>query len=353
MPRASVGPVLRPDRLGIYYIHWSEKGRSKRASTRTGNLQEAQKVLAGFLLEQSKQDEGELSLSDVFAFYTENHIDKKVVASDRQKRALAEVEAFIGGDRLVSSLSVEDFHRYAEARMKTPSKKGGGKRGKTIDRATVRRELGPVIAAFNFAVRNKKLDSRSTPVISLPDGNPSKERWMTRDEAAALMAAMPDDAAGRLGRIYRFAAIALGTGRRRDAIEKLSWFQVDLKNRVIDFRKPGQNETAKRRGRSPISDWLFPILERAFREKVSEYVLDHTSPAYDSFIRAAARAGMHDISPHTCRHTWGTWAAQAGESMWNIAAVMNCTVQTATNNYLHHSPEHLRDVANRVGGVGR
>jgi hypothetical protein len=50
MPRPNGGARLKPNERGIYEIHWTEAGRSKRSSTRTSDLQSAEKVLGNFLL---------------------------------------------------------------------------------------------------------------------------------------------------------------------------------------------------------------------------------------------------------------------------------------------------------------
>lgn len=350
MPRSNCGPRLKPNKDGIYFIHWSEDRRSKRVSTRTGNLSEAQKILAGFLLEQEKAQDSRMTVKAVLDYYDTNHIEEHVVDKKRQRKALSHLRAILGEDNYVDELASDDFVAYRQKRRKVRF------RGKGIDDATIRRELNTFIAACNFSVRNRKMENRHVPVIELPDHNPNKDRWLERDEAKRLLQTAQPEGANRLTRAYRFIAIALSAPKRKEAIETLKWFRVDLKNRLIDFRKPGEAETKKRRGRVPISDWLLPILERAYQEKTSEYVLDTPYSITREFNKVRDAAKLPDVTPHTCRHTWGTWAAQDGVSMWKISGMMACSVQTATNNYLHHSPEHLRETANQIspmtGGHG-
>ncbi len=347
MSRPNHGAKLRPNSAGVYYISWTENGRSHRASARTANLQEAQKVLAGFLLEQQRVAEAgtRMTVGAVIDYYDTNHIEEKVTDKKRQRRALSYVRTIIGEDRFMDELASDDFTKYRQTRRKAPP--GSGSRGEKVNDATIRRELVTFVAASNFAVKNRKIENRHVPVIALPEHNSGKDRYLEREEAQTLLKAAQGQA-NRLTPLYRLIAIALSTAKRRRAIETLKWFQVDLKSRVIDFRRPGEPETKKRRGLAPISDWLLPILERAYREKKSEYVLDDKTVLTRPFAKTAKRAKLAGVTPHTLRHTWGTWAAQGGASMWEIAGVMGCTVQTATTNYLHHSPAHLRNVADRV-----
>lgn len=342
MPKPSHGPSIRPSKSGIYYIHWCEGGRTKRLSTGTGNLPEAQRTLAGFLLEQGKAADGRMTVGGILTYYDANRVATKVTAKALARRHIKKIKEILGEDRYVDDLASDDFTAYC-----TQRKKDRNRKGQPINGATIRRELTTFLAACNFAVRNRKIENRHIPVIDLPDGNESKDRWLSRDEARRLMTAAQGNSL-TLTPVYRLVAIALATGKRRSAIESLKWFQVDLKNRTMDFRRPGEPETKKRRGRAPISKWLLPILERAYAEKESEFVLGSGRDLWGQLNTAVRRCGFTDVSCHTLRHTWGTWAAQGGASMWAIAGVLGCSVETATRNYLHHSPEYLRAVADGV-----
>lgn len=337
MSKPSCGPRLRPNKAGIYYIFWAENNRTKRVSTRTGNLQEAQKVLAGFLLEGEKAKSGRMTVGEMIDYYVVNHVEAAVVDKKKVKFILGHFQEIFGADTYVDELCGDDFTRFRRKRCKDGP----------LNDATIRRDMVIFLAAANFAVRNRKLENRHVPVIDLPAPNEGRDRWLTREEAQRLLAAAQGPAQ-RLTPVYRLVAIALGTGKRRGSIEPLTWFQVDLKNRQIDFRRPGEPETKKRRGRAPISSWLLPILERAHREKTNEYVLGSDFDLWRPLSKVAKAALLKNVSCHTLRHTWGTWAAQGGASIWDIAGVMGCSVATATRNYLHHCPAHLRDVADSV-----
>ena len=88
---------------------------------------------------------------------------------------------------------------------------------KRRDRAagTVRRELGVLQAAINYAHKRGKLTQ--TVAVELPTAPPPKERWLTRDEAAKLIRASRKD---RKARLYMplFILIGIYTGRRKEAI---------------------------------------------------------------------------------------------------------------------------------------
>ena len=138
--------------------------------------------------------------------------------------------------------------------------------------------------------------------------------------------------------------LAYWTGSRRAAIEKLTWFQVDLKQGRIQLAQPGEAKTAKRRPTVPISPALRPWLEQAHRLRQSEYVLDTPSPILHQFQRTARKLGWDDVTPHTLRHTRAVHLAQSGVSLYSIAGLLGDTTQTIERNYLHHCPDHLQEV---------
>ncbi|WP_366654325.1 tyrosine-type recombinase/integrase [Fodinicurvata sp. EGI_FJ10296] len=46
-----------------------------------------------------------------------------------------------------------------------------------------------------------------------------------------------------------------------------------------------------------------------------------------------------DVSPHTLRHTCGTWQARKGVLLWEIAGYLGHAMSRTTELYAHHHPE--------------
>lgn len=346
MPRPNKGPRLEQNAVGIWEIRWTDKGRSKRVSTRATSLSEAQRVFAGWILEKDRSaEDAPLTVHDAIDLYRKYHVEPNATDKVRIDTCLDFFKKFFREDRTVESVTQSDIVDYGDRRRsgKLASVKGPVKDG------TIHRELAMLSAAFNFCARKLKRVSRDdVPFIAKPPKSPVKDYWLTDEQLDKMMAEAKAtfQARGRLPRIYRFIAIARYTAARKSAILNLTWFQVDLEHRLIDFRKPGERQTKKRKVAVPISDALLPILKAAYAEKVSEYVLDHTGHIHVTFAKVAKRAGVPDATPHTLRHSWATNAARKGVSMWQIAGVLGDNVNTVINNYLHHSPDHLRDAVN-------
>jgi integrase len=184
---------------------------------------------------------------------------------------------------------------------------------------TARRELAVLAAAVNWAYENTRL-THTVPVA--PAKTPPKDRWLTKKEAAALLRA---SRAG-LARSYLtyFILLSLYTGRRKEQILSLRWPQVDLEHGLIDFRRQGEAETKKRRGRVRVPDKLLAHLKRLRRYGTDlGYVVNdngrHIGDIKKGFAAACERGGLVSVTPHTMKHTSITWAMQAGVKTFDAA----------------------------------
>ena len=97
----------------------------------------------------------------------------------------------------------------------------------------------------------------------------------------------------------------------------------------------------------PIPRGLWWFLRKAHAGAASPFVIprrgDRLANIKTSFNAACRRAGLADVTPHTLRHTAGTWMAQRGVDLWQIAGYLGQDQQRTTELYLHHHPEFLDD----------
>lgn len=358
MPRENGGPRLRRGAAGRWEIHWIDRGRSRRRSTGQTDLQFAQKVLANFILldgrEKARADgDGPLMVRDALGDpddatgrdYWHEHVMTKVVDKETPRYSYVKlIEHF--GHLAVKDITPEDVRGYVDRRR-------DGRLGKPSVNHTISRELSVLNAAINHAVREKRLPAAEKPFIEMPGKSVARDRWLSETEADRLLAAAaitqtgPGSKSTRLPRVYRFVLLGLNTASRKCALLEMMWDQIDLVERKLYLNPKGRAQTNKRRPSLPISDELQPVLERAHAERISDYVLDHPGSIRTAFENAVDRAGLGpDVTPHVLRHTWATWSAQGGTSMFDIAGVLGDTVNTVIATYAHHAPEHLRKAIN-------
>ena len=337
MPRANAGPRLywhAP--RGCYYIRWYERGEKRVRSTGAVDQREAEKALAAFIggshrvAVSGPREPGEIAVSDALTIYAEAHAP---MTADPARIAYA-IDALVP---FWSGRTLADI---------TPSTCDLYRRERGVQPGTARRELGTLAAAINYLHRDGRL---TRPVaVPLPAKPPAKDRWLTAPEAARLLNASRH--AGRDARQYLplFIMLGLYTGARKEAILSLRWPQVDLARGRIDFAVPGRKKTKKRRPTVPISRRLLTFLRYAWARRSSDtgtvlHIGGKPIQRIDKGFRAAAaRAGLAGVSPHTLRHTAGTWMAQRGAPIWQIAGMLGQTPEVTVSTYAHHHPDHMK-----------
>jgi integrase len=211
-----------------------------------------------------------------------------------------------------------------------------------ISITTAGKELGILRAALHYAEKNGYLIQ--TPFVEMPPVQPGRDRWITRPEAARLLWESRREPKVRL-HLPLFIMIGLYTGARSGAILGLRWSQIDLLRGRVDFNEPGRPRTNKRRAIIPVPRPLLAALKRAHRRASSPYVLNYDGKRIanirKSFTASATRAHLVDVTPHVLRHTAGTWLAQRGVPLWQIAGWLGHSQQRTTELYAHHSPDHF------------
>lgn len=333
MPRPNRGPKLVPlkKRGGVYYIRWTENGRSRERSTGTLNIGEAQEALADFIRRQFRKggprDPGGLPIIDALENYALEHAPTTAAPA----RIAYAIEALgpYWGDLMVSDVTPETCKAFQEHRG--------------VSDGTIRREFGVLRAAINHEVKHGRLTRPVT--VWMPPKPEGKDRWLTRDEAAALLRAARNEPRCRLY-LPLFILMGLYTGSRKGAILSLRWPQVDLERGRINFNPPGRKRTSKGRPIIPIPRGLRWFLKRArLRGGDLGYVINrHGERIKDikrAFASACETAGLEDVTPHTLRHTAGTWMAQRGVPMFEIAGYLGHSHERTSELYSHHHPDHL------------
>ncbi|TAK82106.1 MAG: site-specific integrase, partial [Aquabacterium sp.] len=183
------------------------------------------------------------------------------------------------------------------------------------------------------------------------------ERWLTREEVDALIAASAPH-------IRRFVILAYHTAARAGAILDLTWDRVDLEHRRIDYRRPGRAATNKRRATVPLNPVVLGELALARRAEVQEarasddavpiHVIEYRGKPVKSitkgFADACRRAGIEDCSPHTLRHTAATHMVMAGVPLAQIARMLGDSEAMVERVYGKHSPDYLREAADALAG---
>lgn len=211
---------------------------------------------------------------------------------------------------------------------------------------TVRIEMAYLRAALRYAAREKMI--LAAPFIKVPAGGDARERWLTEQEIDRLI-----DGAVEL-HVKLFIILSVTTAARPSHILQLLWSQVDLDNRIINYRHVGVMQSNKQRPRVPINETGMTHLRVAFELRRTDHVIERNGKAgfkriYKGITEAARRAGLEGVSPYVLRHTAGVWMAKAGRPMEEIAALMgHKDLKTTMKHYAHYHPSFLRGAASAL-----
>lgn len=234
-------------------------------------------------------------------------------------------------------------------------------------RAGARRELEDLRSAVNHHAKQNL--HREIVNVTLPPKGEARDRWLTREEAAALLWAcwrtreIQEGAPTRkypLRHLARLILMGLYTGSRYGAIAGASprrvigrsW--VDLNSGVFHRLKIGGARTNKRQPPVRLPDRLLAHMRRWARlEPDMEYFVSWRGQPIASvktgFKRAVELAGIEHAYPHALRHTAATWLMQNGVDIWEASGFLGMSEKMLSTVYGHHHPEFQKDAAAALG----
>ena len=354
-------PWLQLQSTGIWRIcHSPGDGSTIRLSTKTRDEDEAKAQLEAYRLSLLGGVRQLVTVSEVLDYYIEWHVREHANDVERRLLALEWLRASLGS-RTLASLTSEDITRYIRDRRKgtAPVHAGRTTRNPVEGAAdsTLYYDTGALMTAFTFCEDRGKIAPNLLPRFTRPqNGRKESAIWFNEKERDWLLnfLHLETDESGRMSRIWRFVALALGTAARKASIVRLRWDAVHFDTRMIHYedgviQRPGMQASSKKSVSVPIAKWLLPLLERAYRERTGDYVLDEPifpSGSLEGLQRRAFKASGNDkyaqMTPHTFRHTRATLMARAGVPIGEIAEILGNTHAVCSKHYLHHCPDHLR-----------
>jgi len=214
-----------------------------------------------------------------------------------------------------------------------------------VTNTSVNRMLEVLRAILRAAERRWNWIAQSPTVPMLP-AKARRVRWITRDEADRLLAALPPHTAA----VARFS---LATGLRKANVLGLTWDQVDLNRRVAwihhDQAKAGKPIAV------PLNTEALEVL-REQRGKHAKRVFSYKGgPIREvntkAWRMALKRAGIGNFRWHDLRHTWASWHVQNGTPLHALQELGGWATFAMVLRYAHLSADHLAAHAENVTGT--
>ncbi|WP_028009263.1 tyrosine-type recombinase/integrase [Solimonas flava] len=171
-------------------------------------------------------------------------------------------------------------------------------------------------------------------------------RWITREQAATLLAVLPHH-------LREMAQFSLATGLRQRNVSFLCWDQVDMARKVAWIH--ADEAKAGRAIAVPLNDDALAVLRRRL-EQHGRYVFTYQGRPVErcttkAWQRACERAGIEDFRWHDLRHTWASWHVQSGTSLQELMELGGWATLEMVMRYAHLAADHLRTAACRIDGT--
>jgi len=182
----------------------------------------------------------------------------------------------------------------------------------------------------------------TVPKIKLEREPQGRLRWLTQDEIVSLLAACLKS---RNSELRAAVIIAINTGLRRAELLDLTWDRVDQSRGVIrlEITKSGKRREV------PLNDDSYSALLSLGPQETGRVL--KTRSLRTAFENAVETAKLDDVTFHTLRHTFASWAMMRGVSLRELQELLGHSSLAMTMRYAHLAPEHLRTAVSRLAGL--
>lgn len=217
-----------------------------------------------------------------------------------------------------------------------------------VSGSSVNRELSLISHVLNTATREWELPiSNPVRVIRKAKENPGRERRLTKDEEARLLAQLEPSSRTERGMfesggtqnpwIKPIVLFALETGMRRGEILSLTWSNVDISKRVARL-----TDTKNGEGRSvPLTLKSKALLECLPRSIDGRVFATSAEAVKLAFARAVERAQIVDFHFHDLRHEAISRLFEKGLNVMEVASISGHKTLQMLKRYTHLSSESL------------
>lgn len=314
----------------VWYVCWTDAGRSNRVSAKTTDKRRAEQFLAQFAAIQAAPPQT-FTCKDLSRAYLKERSESGVKYPKALENCLRHTDAFFGDlpPSMVERLTVRSYI--------------GSRRTHGVKDSTIDKELRIFRQTLKFGVREKWM--KDEPHVATPGAAAPRQRFLSRaDFAAIYFWASPLH-------LRVFLALAISTLARGKAILALTWDRVDFNAGVIWF-KPHDPRSKKRAVQMPMNAQLRAVLLKAREAALSPYVIEWNARPVKSvrkaYERAVRLAKLSDAHRHDLRRTGASWAVQDGVSFDRVAALLGDSVEMTQKTYAMFSPTYLRGVVDSI-----
>ena len=216
-----------------------------------------------------------------------------------------------------------------------------------MSRSTLEKIRIVAVLLFNYAIENDILNKNYAEYIKLPKAEKVKKERFTDVEIKRIEESIPGNPWANT------VLIMIYTGLRISEMLNLTVFNVDMANGVITG---GIKTDAGKDRIIPIHPKILKYVKEWHDKKGDRLICDDKGKFLSvkkyrtkMYYPALQAANVRQLTPHACRHTFGSLMAEAGVEPINTQKLMgHADYSTTANTYTHLEIEALKKAIERI-----
>lgn len=234
---------------------------------------------------------------------------------------------------------------------------------------TINRKVTFLQAALERAVRDGFIPKNQLKHLSrLSDRRPEQvNTYMEQDEVDRVLDVLRNGIektvnrsngrhymirVGRNVKLYRLVVFLVNTGARLGEAFQLTWRDVNLDKSIVTLqttKKAARGKRTKARD-IPINSTLRELFDGMDKAEgsVFQYSASARSQVGKAFRNAVRLAGVKPYRVHDLRHTFASWLAISGVSLYTIKELLGHATLTMTMRYAHLCPSVKSEAVERL-----
>lgn len=199
----------------------------------------------------------------------------------------------------------------------------------------------------DHASKNDIINKNYAKLVDMPKFEKTKKERFTGPEVKKI-----EKAAKKIPWVDT-VLIMIYSGMRISEMLRLTRFNIDLKQNLITG---GIKSDAGKDRIIPIHPKILPYVQKWYDKGGEALICDDkgkelTAKKYreDMYYPALAAAKVRKLTPHKCRHTFGTMAAESGvDTLYIQLMIGHADYAFTANNYTHPEIEALRKAMSMI-----
>ncbi len=230
-------------------------------------------------------------------------------------------------------------------------------------KSSIARKLAALRTFFQFLIREGAVESNPAKLVSTPRLEKKLPNHLSVEDAVRFIET-PDEATDLGKRDRAILEMLYGTGVRVSELVKLDLRDIDFRGRTIRVKGKRRKERVVPFGEPALHSLMryltevrpaflnnAPLAERDGAAVFLNYqgtriTTRSVGRMVDKYIKICA--GIHDISPHSLRHSFATHLLDSGADLRDIQELLGHARLSTTQIYTHVSMEKLIEVYDKA-----